>query len=170
LQYVIIYIYYITRVYSKKSFQYHINSFFFSLKKIIATQQDADARIATALGTDTTKPTPSSQSSPSPKPQSSSKSAEDDARCKSTRSCNAVDAENQAKDFAKLNDNSSCTSGENACVKGKFAQCVDGKFVSQACNTGLTCNALPLVNARGTSITCTTDADAKQRIKDALAN
>ena len=33
-----------------------------------------------------------------------------------------------------------------------------------ACNTGLTCAALPLVNSPGTSIACTTEADAEARI------
>lgn len=54
--------------------------------------------------------------------------------------------------------------GENACVGGQFAQCVNGKFVKVGCAGGLKCFALPLVNKPGTSITCDTEADAKARI------
>lgn len=67
--------------------------------------------------------------------------------------------------FAKLNTNSSCTAGEQACVAGGFAQCVSGKFVVTSCGATLTCAALPLVNKPGTSITCTTAADAAARIQ-----
>jgi hypothetical protein len=53
--------------------------------------------------------------------------------------------------------------GEIACVGSSFAQCVGGKFVTTSCGA-LKCAALPLVNAPGTSITCTTEADAAARI------
>ncbi|KAF9525167.1 hypothetical protein CPB83DRAFT_564277 [Crepidotus variabilis] len=66
--------------------------------------------------------------------------------------------------FAGLTADSPCTAGENACVKGGFAQCVGGKFVVTQCSGGLVCAALPLVNSAGTSITCTTTADAEARI------
>ncbi|KAH8094935.1 hypothetical protein BXZ70DRAFT_991890 [Cristinia sonorae] len=66
--------------------------------------------------------------------------------------------------FANLNENSPCQSGENACINGAFAQCVFGKFVVMGCGAGTTCAALPLVNSAGTSITCTTPADAQARI------
>ncbi|CAG8590006.1 8083_t:CDS:2 [Paraglomus brasilianum] len=81
--------------------------------------------------------------------------------------CNAIKL---AQDFQKLDDNSPCTAGQNACVKGNFAQCVNGKFVSMPCSGGLSCEVLPLVNSRGTSITCDTKADAQARIDDALKN
>ena len=55
--------------------------------------------------------------------------------------------------------------GENACVNGGFAQCVGGKFVSTGCSAPLVCAALPLVNSPGTSITCTTSAEALTRIQ-----
>lgn len=54
--------------------------------------------------------------------------------------------------------------GDNACVNGGFAQCVGGKFVITQCAGGTVCMALPLVNSPGTSITCTTQADAQARI------
>ena len=69
--------------------------------------------------------------------------------------------------FASLTEDSSCQDGENACVGTSFAQCVGGKFVLSNCasaSNGLTCAALPLVNSAGTSVTCTTEADATQRI------
>lgn len=58
----------------------------------------------------------------------------------------------------------SSLAGEAACVEGGFAQCVGGAFVVQQCSGDLQCFALPLVNSPGTSITCTTAADAEARI------
>lgn len=55
--------------------------------------------------------------------------------------------------------------GDQACIGSGFAQCVSGKFVVTSCGATLTCAALPLVNKPGTSITCTTQADAAARIK-----
>ncbi|KAI0628207.1 hypothetical protein C8Q77DRAFT_479082 [Trametes polyzona] len=66
--------------------------------------------------------------------------------------------------FKTLTENSPCQTGEQACVSDKFAQCVGGKFVTQACAGGTICAALPLVNSAGTSITCTTAADRDARI------
>ncbi|KAI0809222.1 hypothetical protein BC629DRAFT_1580502 [Irpex lacteus] len=66
--------------------------------------------------------------------------------------------------FAKLTANSPCTTGQNACINGQFAQCANSKFVLQACAPGTVCHSLPLVNSAGTSVTCTTDADFQARI------
>lgn len=77
---------------------------------------------------------------------------------------NGQEAQKQNAQFASLTTSSSCTEGENACVQGSFAQCVNGKFETTSCGSGLICAALPLVNSQGTSITCTTTADAVARI------
>ncbi|TFK92276.1 hypothetical protein K466DRAFT_581998 [Polyporus arcularius HHB13444] len=77
---------------------------------------------------------------------------------------NGKDAQALNSKFASLSANSKCTSGENACIGGAFAQCVNGKFVTTPCSGGLTCVALPLVNSAGTSVTCDTEADAADRI------
>ncbi|KAI0362397.1 hypothetical protein OH77DRAFT_1390167 [Trametes cingulata] len=77
---------------------------------------------------------------------------------------NGKDAQKLNAKFASLSANSPCTSGEVACVRGAFAQCVNGKFVSTPCAGGLTCVALPLVNSPGTSVTCDTEQDAADRI------
>ncbi|KAF9535763.1 hypothetical protein CPB83DRAFT_888439 [Crepidotus variabilis] len=66
--------------------------------------------------------------------------------------------------FDSLTADSPCNTGDNACVKQGFAQCVGGKFVIQGCASGTICAALPLVNKAGTSITCTTAADRDARI------
>ncbi|RDX56281.1 hypothetical protein OH76DRAFT_1477917 [Lentinus brumalis] len=66
--------------------------------------------------------------------------------------------------FKTLSASSPCQAGEDACVNDQFAQCVGGKFVTQACAAGTICAALPLVNSAGTSITCTTAADRDARI------
>ncbi|CAL1705184.1 unnamed protein product [Somion occarium] len=77
---------------------------------------------------------------------------------------NGKDAQALNAKFKGLSASSPCTDGENACINGAFAQCANGKFVTTPCAGGLTCVALPLVNSKGTSITCDTEADAKTRI------
>nr|GAT43686.1 predicted protein [Mycena chlorophos] len=66
--------------------------------------------------------------------------------------------------FASLTTSSSCTTGEDACVNQKFAQCVGGSFVVQACGPGTICAALPLTSGSGTTIACTTQSDLDARI------
>ncbi|KAF8631918.1 hypothetical protein AX15_002175 [Amanita polypyramis BW_CC] len=66
--------------------------------------------------------------------------------------------------FSSLTDGSSCTDGEPACIGDDFAQCANGQFVKFPCSGGLKCFALPLVNKPGTSVACTTEADAQARI------
>ncbi|KAF7783378.1 hypothetical protein Agabi119p4_1402 [Agaricus bisporus var. burnettii] len=77
---------------------------------------------------------------------------------------NGQDAQSQNSQFADITADSPCTDGENACVGSDFAQCVGGKFVTTPCGGNLICAALPLVNAPGTSVTCTTAADRDARI------
>ncbi|KAF7796704.1 hypothetical protein EIP86_007887 [Pleurotus ostreatoroseus] len=77
---------------------------------------------------------------------------------------NGLDAQALNAKFQTLSATSPCTSGENACIQGAFAQCSNGQFVSFPCSGGLTCVALPLVNSPGTSVTCDTEADAEARI------
>ncbi|THH13864.1 hypothetical protein EW146_g6402 [Bondarzewia mesenterica] len=77
---------------------------------------------------------------------------------------NGIDAQGLNLKFQSLSTSSSCTSGENACINGEFAQCANGQFVTFPCSGGLKCFALPLVNSPGTSITCDTEADATARI------
>lgn len=81
-----------------------------------------------------------------------------------TQKANAQDAINMNNQFANLSPNTPCTDGQTACVQGSFAQCVGGKFALSQCAGGTTCCALPLVNKRGTSITCDTIADRDARI------
>lgn len=77
---------------------------------------------------------------------------------------NGQNAQKLNAQFATLTATSTCTEGTNACVNSAFAQCVGGTYVTQTCGSGLICAALPLVNSAGTSITCTTNADALARI------
>jgi hypothetical protein len=63
---------------------------------------------------------------------------------------NGQEAQVLNRKFQSLTTNSSCTSGEQACVQGLLAQCVDGKFVLAACGSTLQCVALPLVLKPGT--------------------
>jgi len=77
---------------------------------------------------------------------------------------NGQDAQALNRKFQNLSASSSCSSGEEACVQGQLAQCVNGAFVMTPCTATLQCVALPLVNKPGTSITCDTQQDAEQRI------
>jgi len=77
---------------------------------------------------------------------------------------NGKDAQSLNAQFSTLSTSSSCNDGDEACVDGGFAQCVGGKFAITQCAGGTTCAALPLVNKAGTSIACTTQADAVARI------
>ncbi|KAG2346733.1 hypothetical protein BDR05DRAFT_906286 [Suillus weaverae] len=77
---------------------------------------------------------------------------------------NGQNAQKLNAQFATLTTTSLCTEDTNACINGAFAQCVGGTYVTQSCGSGLICAALPLVNSAGTSITCTTNADALARI------
>ena len=55
-----------------------------------------------------------------------------------------------SKKFEGLTADSPCTAGEDPCVNGNFAQCVNGKFALTPCAQPLQCFALPLVNKAGT--------------------
>lgn len=63
---------------------------------------------------------------------------------------NGQDAQALNLMFQNLTTSSPCNSGQQACVRGKFAQCVDGKFVISACASPLQCVVLPLVDKPGT--------------------
>ncbi|KAH8920489.1 hypothetical protein BT69DRAFT_1313057 [Atractiella rhizophila] len=84
----------------------------------------------------------------------------------SVQAQNAADAQKLNVQFATLTSASTCDPNVQAaaCVNGAFAQCVGSSFVvSSACSAGTECFALPLVNSRGTSVTCTTQGDAQRR-------
>lgn len=66
--------------------------------------------------------------------------------------------------FKSLTTDSPCTSGDDACVNGQFAQCDGGKFVLTPCPSGTVCAALPLVNKAGTSVSCDSQSDVDARI------
>ncbi|KAJ7597597.1 hypothetical protein C8J56DRAFT_920478 [Mycena floridula] len=68
------------------------------------------------------------------------------------------------KKYKTLSTKSQCTSGENACVQSSFAQCIEEKFVLQACGPGTFCAALPLDDDAGTTIACTTLGDLEARL------
>jgi len=83
---------------------------------------------------------------------------------------NGQDAQALNQKFQTLTKDSPCQGNDQACVQGQFAQCVGGKFVTTPCSGNEQCFVLPLVNSRGTSITCDTPADANQRIATALGS
>ncbi|KAF9226365.1 hypothetical protein BS17DRAFT_749765 [Gyrodon lividus] len=76
---------------------------------------------------------------------------------------NGLDAQKLNAQFATLTANSTCTDGDQACVSGSFSQCVGSTWELQACASGLSCFALPLVAKAGTSLACDTLNDAEAR-------
>jgi hypothetical protein len=119
----------------------------------------ADGTQLTDITTDPKAPTPASSGVNNGK-----RAASPDANTSFALS-NGQQAQQLNAKFASLTADSSCEVGENACIGTQFAQCVNGKFVTTSCGPDpLTCAALPLVNSPGTSITCTTTADAESRI------
>lgn len=84
------------------------------------------------------------------------------------RKLNADDADALEKKFKSFKPDQKCTPNEIACIGGKFAKCTESqKFSIQPCAAGLKCFVLPLVNSRGTSITCDTEEDRANRFKQA---
>ncbi|KAJ8585098.1 hypothetical protein M405DRAFT_745809, partial [Rhizopogon salebrosus TDB-379] len=76
---------------------------------------------------------------------------------------NGLDAQKLNAQFATLSANDSCTSGDQACVGGAFAQCVGNSWQLTPCSSSLSCFALPLVAKAGTSLACDTQTDAEAR-------
>ncbi|KAI9450954.1 proline-rich protein [Russula earlei] len=120
---------------------------------------------------------PAPSAVPSPPPPAASPPAPSQSPSPSTGSKgfafqNGQDAQALNQKFQTLTVDSPCNDGEEACVNGDFAQCEGGKFVTTPCSSSssLKCVALPLVNSRGTSITCDTQSDADARIAEALAS
>jgi len=135
------------------------------------TTADADSRIAATGATGgLTGDGSAAAAAAAPAAPAAAASSNNDASTSSATSTSSFALSNgqaaQALNaqFASLTTSSSCTAGQNACVNGGFAQCVAGSFVVTQCAGGEVCAALPLVNSAGTSITCTTTADADSRI------
>ncbi|KAL0953726.1 hypothetical protein HGRIS_004916 [Hohenbuehelia grisea] len=123
----------------------------------------AEATAATS-GDDTSadassSPQPTNPATPAASPVPPSGADSSDFKLQNGKDAQALNAK-----FASLTASSPCSEGDNACVDGGFAQCVGGKFAVTTCAAGLRCAALPLVNKPGTSIACTTEADAEARI------
>ncbi|KAJ3748000.1 hypothetical protein DFH05DRAFT_1365211, partial [Lentinula detonsa] len=78
---------------------------------------------------------------------------------------NGLMAQKQNAAFAAMTTNSSCTTGQDACINGSFAQCTGSTFSLTPCSSGLSCFVLPLLNSNGTSISCDTQDDAEARIQ-----
>lgn len=122
-----------------------------------AATNTADAATTTEVSATTTSAAPPSTTAAASSPSSSSSS--------NFQLQNALDAQTLNAHFATLTADASCTTdGEQACVAGAFAMCVGGKFVSMGCAASTQCFALPLVLKAGTSLACTTQADAAARI------
>lgn len=84
---------------------------------------------------------------------------------------NGQQAQQLNRQFTSLNADSNCEAGDQACINGSFAQCVQAadlsfSFVVTQCAAGVQCFALPLRNKAGTSIACTTKSDALSRIAE----
>ncbi|KAJ8494940.1 hypothetical protein ONZ45_g13065 [Pleurotus djamor] len=99
------------------------------------------------------------QTTPSPPPSSTGNPDSKPFTLANGQEAKALNAQ-----FPSLSEDSPCQDGQNACIQGKFAQCVGGRFVVTPCGGGSQCFALPLVNSAGTSITCANADEAAARI------
>jgi len=66
--------------------------------------------------------------------------------------------------FKTMQAGQTCTTGQQGCINGGFAECANGKMVSLGCAGGTTCAALPVTGGAGTAIACTTQADIDARL------
>jgi hypothetical protein len=97
------------------------------------------------------------------------------ASAQAVRPQNADDAEALTKKFSTFTPDQKCTPDEIACIGDAFSKCATvaegrdtvDKFQLQPCNAGLKCVVVPLVNKRGTSITCSTEEDQLGRLDQA---
>jgi hypothetical protein len=88
-----------------------------------------------------------------------------------TQLLNAQDAQRADSVKASNRVGQACQGSEVICVGDALGQCVNGAIVSLGpCGTGTKCQVLPLVNKRGTSTTCSTDADKQARLAAAGLN
>jgi hypothetical protein len=78
---------------------------------------------------------------------------------------NGLDA--QRLDAQKVNTRAGDSCTATTCAGNELGQCVNGSIVTTPCGSGLICAVLPLVNAPGTSVTCTTTEDRDRRFQAA---
>ncbi|KAM5544467.1 hypothetical protein V8D89_002127 [Ganoderma adspersum] len=126
------------------------------------SDDDSDSSAAattTEAATKTTKASATTTSAASSSSTSTSSSSSSNFQLQ-----NALDAQKLNAQFITLTADATCADGDQACVGGAFAMCVQGKFVSMGCAATTQCFALPLVNKAGTSLACTTQDDAAARI------
>jgi hypothetical protein len=74
---------------------------------------------------------------------------------------NGIDA--QRLDSQKFTNRAGDSCTAVTCAGNELGQCVGGRIVTTPCGSGLICAVLPLVNAPGTSVTCTTEEDRNRR-------
>ncbi|CCM01221.1 uncharacterized protein FIBRA_03269 [Fibroporia radiculosa] len=77
---------------------------------------------------------------------------------------NGQDAQRLNAEFASLNANDTCLSGQRACISGSYAQCVRGLWKTENCTASEQCYALPATVRNGTFLSCTTEAVAESII------
>ncbi|KAI8923051.1 hypothetical protein BC831DRAFT_473011, partial [Entophlyctis helioformis] len=83
---------------------------------------------------------------------------------------NGRDAQAGQQRASSLKAKASCAGQDGLVVclaDGSVGQCANGVFVSTPCAATLSCQVLPLRNRAGTSVACTTAADASARIAEA---
>ncbi|KAH8102248.1 hypothetical protein BXZ70DRAFT_906212 [Cristinia sonorae] len=73
---------------------------------------------------------------------------------------NGLDAQALNAEFLALSVNDACTSGQMACIDGGPALCQSGSWQVQKCSDSRECFAVPSIKERGTSLVCTSYANA----------
>lgn len=129
-----------------------------------ATSTEAAATSTADAATSTEASTTSAAAASSTTSTSTSTSSSSSSSSSTVQLQNALAAQQLNAHFSTLAADASCTDGDQACIGGAFALCAGGAFVRMGCAATTQCFALPLVNAAGTSLACTTQADAAARI------
>ncbi|KAI0342963.1 hypothetical protein BDW22DRAFT_1393621 [Trametopsis cervina] len=78
---------------------------------------------------------------------------------------NGLDAQALNAQFSTLTPTSPCQDNQQACVNNRLAECRDGKFILTKCEAGAECFVLPISDAPGTFVACTTSHNALSRIQ-----
>ncbi|THU96530.1 hypothetical protein K435DRAFT_664342, partial [Dendrothele bispora CBS 962.96] len=66
--------------------------------------------------------------------------------------------------FKNLTVDDACSTGDQACISGDLANCVDDKWQTTSCRGSQQCFALPSVKQQGVNVACTSERSAESLI------
>ncbi|EIM84694.1 uncharacterized protein STEHIDRAFT_140294 [Stereum hirsutum FP-91666 SS1] len=132
-----------------------------------STDTSATSAAATSTSTSSSSSNSTSTTTSSASSSSSTSTSSGNSTTGAGSLANGEAAQKLNKQFASIDAsaNSTCsTDGEVSCAGASFAECANGALVTTACGSGTSCFALPLTSGDGTTVACTTQTDAQDRI------